>query len=170
MGNLRKKKRLANLYRDSFKMRLFITICALSIYIVSTYAVHTVYLDKQCGKSSYADPDIRLKSSMSTYPRGGLNCTYFVSPRTLDRLTIVIRNFNVMCSNGMLKIYDGFMSKSNPISGNLCASSKYGLNKYKFTASSDGAMFEFTTSRLNGPASFDIIVTSYSTGLCIDND
>ena len=64
-------------------------------------------MTNQCSRELTVNTQLILKAAKSKHVDGGKNCSHPIVPQTISSpLVIVITNFNLLCSDGRLNIYD----------------------------------------------------------------
>ncbi|XP_069111928.1 neuropilin and tolloid-like protein 1 isoform X2 [Argopecten irradians] len=123
-------------------------------------------MDDACVSSTvtYIDTAAKIKASRYRTPRNNLNCSLVVRARPMDQLVAVVRDMSSSCKYTMVTAYDG--ENRNRKIQDMCGSSEYSLPRRSFTSSQNAMVFTLSTSSVSTSCTYDIIVTSYSTGSC----
>ncbi|XP_033755012.1 neuropilin and tolloid-like protein 2 [Pecten maximus] len=138
----------------------------LCLSVVQVLSVQTLYMDDACVSSTitYIDTAARIKASRYTTPNRNLNCSLVVRARPMDQLVAVVRKMSSNCNYVTVAAYDG--ENRNRKIQDMCGLSEYYLPKRTFTSSRNAMVFNLATSSVSSSCTYDIIVTSYTTGSC----
>ncbi|XP_021365828.1 MAM and LDL-receptor class A domain-containing protein 1-like [Mizuhopecten yessoensis] len=138
----------------------------LIISVIQVFSLQTLYLDEACASSklTYVETAARIKASRYSTLNRNLNCSVIVRARPEDQLVAVVRSMNSNCKYVMVTAYDG--ENRNRKIEDMCGFSEFNLAKRTFTSSRNALVFNLVTASSLTTSKYDIIVTSYSTGLC----
>ncbi|XP_053376169.1 cubilin-like [Mercenaria mercenaria] len=137
-------------------------------------AITYEYMDEICNQDIDLGlfDSVRLKLTSSTWYKRNMNCYIRVKTDSLSRIMFYFKNFDVdstlsSCTNDWLEVRDGEFSTSSYVSGLYGKQCGYYMSSTVRKTSGNYLYLKFVSdSSVSYDSGFDMVLTSYHTGLC----